>query len=246
MQREARSDRGWEQWPGRRAPDEAGRKRLRALFLPSDAREAVSELAAEHGRELEERLAELQAAVLDLETRERAVSELEVGVEHLLRESSLELDRFQHELAQREEALDRRGRSLATAEAAAEERRRELGAVELQRAALERRADTIEHRESELERRADELATLARQLQELGGALAARDEPHEVTAHVVLLTDSGYRVEEVEGPAPAVGGIVEANDTAHRCVRITRSPFPNDRRPCAVLERLSAEEHVSD
>lgn len=247
MQREARSDRGWEQWPGRRTPDESGRSRLRALFLPSEADVATAELVAAHGRDIEAQLAQLQAVVGDLEGRERAVHELEAGVAQLLREGSVELDQLQHELSQRAEVLERRDRSLSEAEADVDERRRELGAVELRRAALERRSATIEERESELERRAEELAALARQLQELGGALGGRDDGGGggVDAHVVLTIDGGYRVTGSTGPPPQVGDTVVLDGLPHRCIRVTRSPFPADSRRCAVVERIPEPEPVS-
>lgn len=246
MQREARSDRGWEQWPGRRTPDESGRSRLRALFLPSEADVATAELVAAHGRDIEAQLAQLRAVVGDLEGRERAVHELEAGVAQLLRDGSVELDQLQHELSQRAEVLERRDRSVSAAEAAVDERRRELGAVELRRAALERRSATIEERESELERRAEELAQLARQLQELGGALGGREnDGGSVDAHVVLTIDGGYHVTESTGPPPQVGDTVVLDGLPHKCLRVTRSPFPADSRRCAVVERIPEPEPVS-
>ena len=246
MQREARSDRGWEQWPGRRTSDESGRSRLRALFLPSEADVATAELVAAHGRDLQEQLAQLRAVVGDLEGRERAVHELEAGVAQLLRHGSVELDQLQHELSQHAEVLERRDRSLSAAEAAVDERRRELGAVELRSAALERRSATFEERESELERRAEELAQLAIELQELGGALGGlEDVDGSLDAHVVLTSDGGYRVRESAGPPPQVGEIVELDGIHHRCVRVTRSPFPADARLCAAVERIPEPEPVS-
>ena len=44
MAREARSNRGSEQWPVRRSTDEATRSRLRALFIPTDATEGAEVL----------------------------------------------------------------------------------------------------------------------------------------------------------------------------------------------------------
>ena len=209
MAREARSNRGSEQWPVRRSTDEATRSRLRALFIPTDATEgAVEELAAAHARELQEGLTALRDAVSELESREQAVSELEEGVEQILRDGSVELDRFQLELESRAAALDARDRTLAQAESVVEERRRELGAVELKRAAMERRSAGLEERESALERRADELADLARELHELGGTLADREHPGqelEPSAHVLLTTHDRYRTVAADGPPPRLG-----------------------------------------
>ena len=63
------------------------------------------------------------------------------------------------------------------------------------------------------------------------------DAPPE-TAHVALTAGGAYRLLEREGPAPAPGDEVELEDGAYRCVRLTISPFPADRRRCALLERL--------
>ena len=66
MQGQAPNEREWEQWPGRGTGGDK-RGRLRALFSPSDAADAVAELIAERGRELEERSAQIRAAVEELE-----------------------------------------------------------------------------------------------------------------------------------------------------------------------------------
>ena len=243
MQREARSDRGWEQWPGRRSSEDRGRRRLRALFQPSDTGDAADLTAADE-REVEERLSAFHHALAELEARERGLSELEAGVRHLLVEGSSELDSFQVELEVRAVALDARDRSLATAESAVEERRRELGAVELKRAALEQRSGGLEERESALEQRADELAALARQLHELGQTFSEPEAAMpEAATHLLLTTDDGYRIGIADGAPPAVGNRIELDGVSYRCVRVSRSPYPADSRRCAVLER---EESVSD
>lgn len=242
MQREAQSDRGWEHVSGRRGNDEGGRSRLRALFSPSDAYSFDGEQAGDQVPELEERLNAIRQAVDDLASRERAVSELEAGVEQVLHDGSVELDRFQSELESRSESLDARDRTLARAESAVEERRRELGAVELKRAALEQRGSALEERESALEQRADELAALARELREVGGTLADRDaeqdEQHEQDGHILLTTDGRYRTAAGDGPPPGIGDTIELEDGTYRCVRLSPSPFPSDSRRCAVLERV--------
>ena len=241
MQREAESDRGWEHVSGRRTTDEGGRSRLRALFSPSDAYSFGGEHAGgDQLPELEERLNAIRRAVDDLASRERAVSELEAGVEQVLHDGSAELDRFQSELESRSEELDARDRTLARAEAAVEERRRELGAVELKRAALEQRGSALEERESALEQRADELAALARELREVGGTLADRGaDEHEQDGHILLTSDGRYRTAAGDGPPPEIGDTIELEDGTYRCVRLSPSPFPSDPRRCAVLERVA-------
>jgi DNA repair exonuclease SbcCD ATPase subunit len=170
MQGQARNEREWEQWPGRGTGGDK-RGRLRGLFTPSDAADAVAELIAERGRELEERSAQIRAAVEELEHREERARELHYRVEQILRDGAAELDLRQAELSVRSADLDGREAALEHAEAKVEDRRRALGAVELRAAAIERREEAVRLREVELEHRAAELAELARQLDDLGRTL---------------------------------------------------------------------------
>ncbi len=240
MQRDARSDREWEQWPGRAAPDETMRGRLRGLFAPSDAADAVAELIAERGRELEERSAQIRKAVEELEHREERARELHFRVEQILRDGAAELDLRQAELSVRSAELETRETAVEQAEASVEERRRALGAVELRAAAIERREEALRLRELELEHRAVELAELARKLDDVGRALDAGVERRQVREdeHVALVSGDGYRLLVRWGPAPAAGDDVELDDGSYRCVRTVRSPYPEDDRTCAVLEPL--------
>jgi hypothetical protein len=239
MQRHARNDREWEQWPGRSAPDETMRGRLRGLFAPSDAADAVAELIAERGRELEERSAQIRKAVEELEHREERARELHFRVEQILRDGAAELDLRQAELSVRSAELETRETAVEQAEASVEERRRALGAVELRAAAIERREEALRLRELELEQRAVELAELARQLDEVGRSLdAGVERPLVRDEHVALVTDDGYRLVVRLGPPPAAGDDVELDEGSYRCVRTVRSPYPDDDRTCIVLERL--------
>ena len=186
-----------------------------------------------HGRELEQRSEKLLTAVHDLERREERARELHTRVEQILREGSAELDGRQAELNARTEELERREAAVAEAEANVAERARELGAVELRRAAVERREETVRARAIELERKAGEVTALAQRLGTQGAAgPAAGDAPE--TSHVLLA--AGYRLLERDGPAPSPGDDVVLDDGAYRCIRVTSSPLPGDRRRCAVLE----------
>jgi DNA repair exonuclease SbcCD ATPase subunit len=238
MQRHARNEREWEQWPGRgTAGDKRGR--LRALFTPSDAADAVAELIAERGRELEERSAQIRAAVEELEHREERARELHYRVEQILRDGAAELDLRQAELSVRSAELDTRETALEQAEARVEDRRRSLGAVELRAAAIERREEAVRLRETELEQRASELADLGRRLDELAETLEAAEAGAAMREdeHVALAAgDDRYRVVVRPGAPPAPGELVDLEDATYRCVRIAASPFPLDDRSCAVLE----------
>jgi hypothetical protein len=221
-------------WPGRPSGDEGVRSRLRSLFVPTDAGDAIAKLIAEHSRALETRAEELHAAVADLEQREARARELHARIEQVLREGSAELDIRHSDIVVRAAELDRRETAIAEAEARVEDRARSLGAVELKAAALERREQALGEREQALARRREELDGRAGELE----PSEAVGEPE--TSHVVLTIDNGYRVFERDGAAPSAGDAVEVDGSAHRCVRVTASPYPHDRRRCAVLERVFA------
>jgi DNA repair exonuclease SbcCD ATPase subunit len=220
------------------------RSRLRGLFAPTDTGDAVAELIASHGRELELRSEKLLTAVHDLERREARARELHARVEEILREGSAELDTRQSELNTRAAELDSREAALAVSEERVEERSRALGAVELRRAAVERREESLRARATELERRAAELTALSTRVGESKAPdVAGAPLP---TAHVALVVAGSYRLLEREGPAPAPGELVELEDGAYRCLRLTSSPFPADARRCALLEPLPATEPGSE
>ena len=236
MEDQAQGDSEWDH--AHELRDTRVRGRLRGLFASTDTGDAVADLIAVHGRELELRSEKLLTAVHDLERREELARELHSRVEQILREGSAELDSRQAELNARAAELDRREAELASAEDRVAARARELGAVELRSAAVERREDTVRVRAVELERQAGELAAVAARLDALGSAPATPDGAPPETAHVALTAGGAYRLLEREGPAPAPGDEVELEDGAYRCVRLTISPLPADSRRCALLERL--------
>jgi DNA repair exonuclease SbcCD ATPase subunit len=242
MEPHARNDREWDQWPGRGSPDEKSRGRLRGLFAPSEAADAVADLIAERGKELEERSVQIRAAVGELERREERARELHFRVEQILRDGAAELDLRQAELSVRSAELDTRETAVGQAEAKVEDRRRSLGAVELRAAAIERREEALRLREAELEHRAAELAELARELEELGTTLAeAGPAPVREDEHVAVAASDRYRLVVRTGPAPEEGEIVVLDDGTYRCVRVTASPLPDDDRRCALLEPAPSE-----
>jgi hypothetical protein len=240
MQGTPRRDPDWEHWPGRATGEERVRSRLRALFGPTDAEDAITELIAEHSRELEARAAELRGAVAELEQREGRARELHARVEQVLREGSAELDVRHSDLALRTMELDRREAAIADTEARVEERARAFGAVELRRAAAERREQALREGEQELERREEELRERERRLTRLEADLTPGTVPTQAPedTYVAFTLDEVYRLVERAGAAPAPGETVELENGPHRCVRVTASPYPDDRRRCAVLERV--------
>jgi hypothetical protein len=249
MQGTPRGDPDREHWPERSAADEPTRSRLRALFDPVDAEDPITELIAEHGRELDARAEELRRGVVELEGREARARELQARVEHVLREGSAELDARHSELDLRALELDEREGAIALAESRLEEeesrvaeRARAFGAVELRSAAVERRERALHERE-------EKLALLEEALRDHDRGLDAKDlrppplPPDPVPApetpddtHLAFALEEGYRLFEREGAAPAPGETVELASGPHRCVRVTASPYPADSRRCAVLE----------
>jgi len=242
-------DPDWEYPPGRPTAEDGVRNRLRALFVPTEAEDAITELIAEHSRELEARAEELRNAVAELEQREARARELHAKVEQVLREGSAELDVRHSDLAVRSAELDRREAELAAAESRVEERARAFGAVELRGAAIQRREEALRDREQTFEQREQALRerewAIARREATASSDLAtATDVPPEPTpepaddSYIAFTLDHGYRLVEQDGTAPAPGDIVELDGGLHRCVRLAASPYPGDRRRCAVLERV--------
>jgi hypothetical protein len=246
MHAPSRHEPDWEHWPGRTAGDDGVRKRLRALFVPTDAGDAIAELIAEHSLDLETRANELRSAVADLEQRETRANELHARVEQVLREGSAELDVRYSDLVVRTAELDRRETALAQAESRVEDRARAFGAVELKAAAVERRERALREREETLNRfeemlraREGTLAQRAAELDVIGHGAPRSPAVPPATSHVALTIDHGYRLLEREGAPPERGETVELDAGRHLCVRVTASPYPGDRRRCAVLERVA-------
>ena len=206
--------------------------------MPTDAADEVANLLAEHGKELEERSAQIREAVVALEQREERARELHFRVEQVLRDGALELDLRQAELSTRSSELDAREAAVARAEEKVESRRRALGAVELRAAAAARREDDVRLRERDLERRAAELVEYARELDERGASFAhPASRPVREDEHVALVsTADRYRLVIRTGPPPEPRSVVELDDMPYRTVRLTSSPLPGDDRSCALLE----------
>jgi hypothetical protein len=242
MQGTPRRDQEWEHWPGRPTGEEGVRSRLRALFVPTEAEDAITALIAEHSRELEARATELRSAVAELEQREARARELHARVEQVLREGSAELDVRHSDLVVRATELDRREAAVAEGEGRVEERARAFGAVELRSAAVERREQALQERESTLDRREQELREREWELARREAAIGPDAAPTRVApddAYVAFTLEHGYRLVERDGAVPQPGDTIELDDGPHRCVRLTASPYPGDPRRCAVLERVS-------
>jgi len=168
-------DREWEHWPGRKAPDDRIRHRLKALFATTDDENEVEALIVERGREIQERTEQLQTTIADLERREEQTGKLRSAVEEMLRHGSAELDERHAELAALALELGARDEKVRADERDIAVRKQELGAVELRRAAAERREEAATGREEALERIAAELTSRELQLAEAERQIAESD-----------------------------------------------------------------------
>lgn len=243
MQGNARDDREWEHWPGRKHPDERIRHRLKALFAATDDEEAIDALIGDRGRELEEQTERLQQTIESLERREEQAARLRSAVEEMLRHGSAELDEHHAELAAlalelraREEAVREQERDLSL-------RKQELGAVELRRAAVERREEAAAERETALEQAGADLsdrelriATHERSERVVSDPVQSPAPELESATHLLYVARDGWQLVERDGPAPLLDAAVEVDGEALVVMRVGRSPLPGDRRACAYLE----------
>jgi hypothetical protein len=95
----------------------------------------------------------------------------------------------------------------------------------LEESGLHCRLDGVERELAELRHR------LARTERRLDGASG-----HTAPAHTRFVPgDEGYEIVEADGPPPRAGDEVEVGERRLRVLRVGRSPFPFDRRPCAYL-----------
>jgi hypothetical protein len=236
VQGEAREDREWEHWPGRKPPDDRIRDRLKSLFGSTDDPGAVDALNSDRGREIEEQTERLQLTIENLEQREEQAARLRAAVEEMLRHGSAELDErhaaltaLALELAAREETLRAREEEIGL-------RRQELGAVELRRAAVEQREEAVTRREeAALQREARRAATP--EVRELSGSDATSSRPDPAAGHILVLAAAGgWRMIERDGAAPTIDSTVDIDGNGYVVTRVGRSSIPGDRRARAYLE----------
>jgi hypothetical protein len=88
----------------------------------------------------------------------------------------------------------------------------------------------------------DELEVLADGIEQLESRIAALEaaivpeEPEVAFGHTALLCrPGGYAVLELESPPPVVGEVITLDDVDFTVSRLAPSPFPGDRRRCAIL-----------
>ena len=71
-------------------------------------------------------------------------------------------------------------------------------------------------------------------------------EQDPVTGYVIFLPgEDGYRVRDAAGPCPAVGEELDEDGRSYLVLKVGSSPFPNDLRPCAYLERCGPPDQLT-
>jgi DNA repair exonuclease SbcCD ATPase subunit len=221
-------NREWENWPGRKPPDDRIRGRLKSLFAATDDPDAVDSLISDRSREIEEQTERLQLTIENLEQREEQAARLRAAVEEMLRHGSAELDERHAALTALAADLGAREGRLREQEHELALRRQELGAVELRRAAVERREEAAARREAAL--------THTHGRNEPEHAEQRAGEPDPAAGHVLVLADGGWRMIERDGPPPVVDSSLEIDGQAFLVTRVGRSTLPGDRRACVYLE----------
>jgi DNA repair exonuclease SbcCD ATPase subunit len=180
------------------------------------------------GRALADReaLLEQQRSALAKHEVERSRLHQQAGVaSEALR--AAETQRFEHD--SRVAALERELDTLRTGIDERDRRLVELNAQhELVRGTLAEHEDELKQARADAEEAARELAEVRRD--------EASDEPPSPIGHVRLIAlPDGYTISESEDPCPRTGDVVHVGFGECAVMRIGPSPFPGDKRRCAVL-----------
>ena len=113
---------------------------------------------------------------------------------------------------------------------------------ELRRHARPPRVDDLILEETAVSKLVCRVDTAERELAELRSRLQRAERRldgtsvHHAVAHTRFVPSvEGYDIVESEGPPPRAGDSVTLGDGRFRVLRVGRSPFPFDRRPCVYL-----------
>jgi hypothetical protein len=193
-----------------------------------EERDSVRHVLAARDRALTEAYAEIEEAAERLVASERARTDAEKAAAELeelrglLVQLEQERDAVRHDLAAREDTTAELAELRCRLDAEHAHRER----AEDEAAAL--RTDLVAS-EVELRLARDELDEARRV-----------PEPVVATAHVVFVrTGARYTVVETDGPPPEPGTRLELGERDYLVLKVGRSPFPGDDRPCAFAEPAS-------
>ena len=68
--------------------------------------------------------------------------------------------------------------------------------------------------------------------------LGATEAPAPAGYVLFVVGPSGFSIVESEAEPPPPDQLLHLDDGAYRVASVRRSPFPQDRRPCFVVERV--------
>jgi len=180
------------------------------------------------GRELAERETALEQHRNALATQgdERARLEQQAGA------ASEALRAAESRLLESDAQVATFGRELEALHAGIDERERRLVDLNAQHELVRSR---LAEREGQLELARAEAEAATFELAEARGP-SSLDEPHASLGHVRLFAlPGGYMLDESEDPCPRPGDVVSGGFGECVVTRIGPSPFPGDKRRCAVL-----------
>ncbi|HZR95851.1 MAG TPA: hypothetical protein VFA56_09150 [Gaiellaceae bacterium] len=113
---------------------------------------------------------------------------------------------------------------------------------ELRRHSRPTRIDGLLLEEQALDRFACRLDAAEREVAELRTRLQRAERRldgtsvHHAAAHTRFVPSAeGYEIVESVGPPPRAGESIAVDEASYRVLRVGRSPFPYDRRPCVYL-----------
>ena len=203
--------------------DGLGALMRRILAHNPSPEERLEQLLAQRRRDFDERAADFEETIVDLERREQLLRDSRASVERLLRLGTSDLDARELDLARLVRDLTEREARIREEESEAARRRSELGAVELKRAAVERRERALEAREALLAPREARLEA---------------DVSSEAAAPVVLFVPGpAYRLVEIEHRPVVPGTAIRLDGDEYVVARTGPSPLPGDPRTCVYLVR---------
>lgn len=205
-----------------RRPWREGRSVVRRLLRRGPSpEERLAELIDAHRRDLDDRRTRFEQTIVDLERRERLLSDARASVERLLRLGSRDLDAREADLASLILELTEREERIRSEEAELARRRGEVGAVELKRLRVEQRERALDEREARIAAAEDEHL----------------DRGDGVLPTLAFVPGTSYRLVEVDERNLIADGTVDLDGQLYEIARTGPSPLHGDRRRCVYLLR---------
>ena len=187
--------------------------------------DSIRHVLAARDRALAEAYAQIEEAAERLVVSERARTDAE--------EAAAELEELRGLLVQLEQERDAVRHDLAAREAATAELAELRCRLDAEHAHGEQAEDEAAALRTDLVASEVELRVARDELEEE----RRMPEPVVATAHVVFVrTGARYTVVASDGPPPEPGARLELDERGYVVLKVGRSPFPGDDRPCAFAE----------